>query len=263
MNFTKPHSQLKINTDKSPNLKYAVLGTKSILTIFTLIMFFSLLTLEVAAFPPIAAEFYGEVRVGDVFAPPGTIIAIYTAEGVRCGSFELVSSGKYGFLSCKGDDLSSEEIEGAKPGEELWFYVNGRKATSLSNIVNGPVTWSEASFKEINLTLKTEIQDNGGLSLGLTNQLATSAKNEQIDSLDNIERNAPGYPHQRPWSKTDILLSLIILLSISVGVTFGPNYLRLIHNQGHESNVHSRFRDFDIDRQISDKTASNRKDKSK
>ena len=106
-----------------------------------------LLSFIANAFPPIAAEYYGDAIINGKPAPVGTRITVYDTAGNRCGDFETNAEGKYGFLSCKGDDSSTAADEGALKLEDVVFHIDGRIAAK-----SGSAAWSEGSFKEINLS---------------------------------------------------------------------------------------------------------------
>ncbi len=98
------------------------------------------------AIPPVAAEFYGWIIVDGEYASAGTKIAIFDSDGVLCGEKILEEEGEYGFLSCAGDDPSTDNDEGAEDNEGLTFYVNEIKMNT-----NESVFWKPGSFREVNL----------------------------------------------------------------------------------------------------------------
>lgn len=106
----------------------------------------SILTDYSLAIPPVAAEFYGWVIIDGKYAPPGTKISVFDSNGVICGEAILDEEGKYGFLSCAGDDPSTGNDEGAEDNEGLTFYVNDTKINT-----NKSVFWRSGSFREVNL----------------------------------------------------------------------------------------------------------------
>ena len=98
------------------------------------------------AIPPVAAEFYGWVIVDGEYASAGTKIRVFDSDGVVCGETILEEEGTYGFLSCAGDDPSTDNDEGAEDNEGLTFYVNDTKMNT-----NKSVFWRPGSFREVNL----------------------------------------------------------------------------------------------------------------
>lgn len=105
-----------------------------------------LLTKVCIAIPPIASEYYGWVIVDGAYAPAGTEIVVKDREGIVCGKTVLVEQGKYGLLSCLGDDPSTSIDEGAIEGEGLIFYVDGVKLSTENSVY-----WSAGSFREVNM----------------------------------------------------------------------------------------------------------------
>jgi len=98
------------------------------------------------AIPPVAAEFYGWVIIDGKYAPSGTRISVFDSKGVMCGEAILDEEGKYGFLSCEGDDPSTAEDEGASENEGLTFYVNYVRINTKNSVF-----WRSGSFREVNL----------------------------------------------------------------------------------------------------------------
>ena len=122
-------------------------SNKSLLVKFVIVLLLMLTLVKCSfAIPPIAAEFYGWVIVEGVYAPSGTRIAVFDSDGVVCGETILEEEGIYGFLSCAGDDPSTEEDEGANDNEGLTFYVDDIKINT-----NNSVFWKPGSFREVNL----------------------------------------------------------------------------------------------------------------
>jgi len=56
---------------------------------------------------------------------PGDVVSAYTPAGVLCGECAVRTTGAYGFLHVYGDDPNTAQVEGAKPGEQISFRVNG------------------------------------------------------------------------------------------------------------------------------------------
>jgi len=82
--------------------------------------------------------------------PIGSVVNAYDSDGIHCGSFEVHTSGQYGFLVVYRDDSFTPEIdEGAEPGDTLTFFINNHIA-----IVKGPgvpVWTANGSVIELNL----------------------------------------------------------------------------------------------------------------
>jgi len=96
------------------------------------------------AYPPIAAEFYGNLTHNSSPVPVGSVVTAYDPDGVLCGSFTVVNEGHFGLLSCDGDDSSTPEDEGALEGDSISFFIDGMPTRFFYNN-----TWSAASFKFI------------------------------------------------------------------------------------------------------------------
>lgn len=75
----------------------------------------------------------GDLAVGDT-------VEFFTAAGVLCGRYEVVEEGGYGLMSVFGNDPSTAEVEGPRPGELLFIRVNGREVVPPAGL---PV-WNES-----------------------------------------------------------------------------------------------------------------------
>jgi len=60
--------------------------------------------------------------------PAGSVIDAFDPDNVHCGSFFVSTPGVYGFLPVYHDDIYTIEDEGAEPGDEITFYINGVQA---------------------------------------------------------------------------------------------------------------------------------------
>ena len=82
--------------------------------------------------------------------PVGSVVDAYDPDGAHCGTFTVHTAGKYGFMSVYADDPYSTEVdEGAGPGNQLTFYLNGRLA--LTEGPDDPVWNGMGSTAEVNL----------------------------------------------------------------------------------------------------------------
>lgn len=99
-----------------------------------------------SAFPPIAAEFYGSLKIDGQLAPPSTNVTVFDSSGVVCGWQLTKEQGQYGLLSCNGNDPDTERDEGAAIGEELRIYVNGTMALKA--------VWHEGAITKANIDAK-------------------------------------------------------------------------------------------------------------
>ena len=89
--------------------------------------------------------------------PVGAVIAAFDPQGVQCGEFTVFEEGKYGVLPCYGDDKTTLDVdEGAEPGDEISFTINGLPAVALGP--DDPIWTSNGDRREVDL----EIPDSDG-----------------------------------------------------------------------------------------------------
>ncbi len=101
------------------------------------------------------STFFGEP------VPVGTTIAAFDPDGVQCGEFVVDVPGQYGLLPCRGDDSTTDEDEGAEPGDQIFFTMGGLPADatpiSLNNDPVSPdttITWtSNGDLWEVDLAV--------------------------------------------------------------------------------------------------------------
>jgi hypothetical protein len=82
----------------------------------------------------------------------GSIITAYDQSGVLCGIDTVESEGEFGYFSVYGDDPNSIEDEGADPGEEIVFKINGKTAD-----VTGDNIWQHQKLSPIVLSASSTI----------------------------------------------------------------------------------------------------------
>jgi len=70
--------------------------------------------------------------------PVGSVVDAYDPDGILCGSWPVTEAGKYGFMPVYRDDIYTIEDEGAEPGDEISFFINGYPANAV-----GDRTWTE------------------------------------------------------------------------------------------------------------------------
>ncbi|MFH1182236.1 MAG: Ig-like domain-containing protein [Candidatus Woesearchaeota archaeon] len=94
-----------------------------------------------AAIPQPSAEFYGSVLM---HGEPGVAALNITAfdSSLQCGNFTVKTAGRYGLLSCLGDDSDTVQVEGAAEGDNITFRINSTPAF----VINGLNNWSTGSF---------------------------------------------------------------------------------------------------------------------
>ena len=67
----------------------------------------------------------------------GSQVQIFNQSGVLCGEFTVYGHGMpcpYGMMMVYGDDADTPEVDGARLGEQLIFYVNGEAAETEEDI---------------------------------------------------------------------------------------------------------------------------------
>ena len=143
-----------------------------------------LLLLPIAwAVPPAASEFYGYVVVDGKLAKPTTIIDVFDSGGNPCGFFIIEEKGKYGYMSCNGDDSSTKKDEGAIAFEEVYFNVDGKLAVAFGN-----TTWSGGTVKRVDLVI-----GNLKRSVPVTGEEAPEPINKYLFSLALLLLMSPVY----------------------------------------------------------------------
>jgi hypothetical protein len=99
------------------------------------------------AIPPLPTEFYGRIREYNNNASSGGMITAYDSSGTLCGSFQIVTSGLYGLLTCSGDDPETAQDEGPVPTESVSFRYRGAPTT-----LRGDNIWEPGIFKNVTIT---------------------------------------------------------------------------------------------------------------
>ncbi len=96
-------------------------------------------------------NFYGlAASVDGEPVPVGALVQVFDTDRVPCGAGMVTEPGQYGLLACYGDDSTTDEDEGASPGDVLTFTINGQPAT-----VNREAVWT-AHGDLIEVNLETE-----------------------------------------------------------------------------------------------------------
>ena len=92
-------------------------------------------------------DFYGDtVRFNNEPLKKGDVITAYDPDGVLCGVYYVRNEGEYGFMHVYGDDPTTDEDEGASPGDTLLFLINEYSASNFRP--NAPVwTMNNATVK--------------------------------------------------------------------------------------------------------------------
>jgi len=115
------------------------------------------------AMPRVPSEFSGWVIIDGAYAKDGTAVIVTDESGTVCGA-SLVKDGRYGPLSCQGDDPSTSVDEGPAQNEPLTFRVNGLKLNT-----GGSIVWRPAQVKEVNL-VRGDVEKAGLFMQGKLNQ---------------------------------------------------------------------------------------------
>ncbi len=84
------------------------------------------------------AVFCGNPTLDGIPLNPGDIITAFDPDGVFCGIDTVAGDGIYGFMSIYADDIDPSIDEGAEPGDEITFKING-----LEVITDPIVTWTQ------------------------------------------------------------------------------------------------------------------------
>ncbi len=65
---------------------------------------------------------------------PGAVIRVFDPQGILCGKATVKANGSYGFLLVYRDDPYTAADEGAVPGDELQFSINGEPVEAASEV---------------------------------------------------------------------------------------------------------------------------------
>ncbi len=87
--------------------------------------------------------------------PVGAVVAAYDPDGVLVGRSIVQSEGKYGLMALYMDDPSTPEDEGADPGDQIRFEINGTPAAVLGP--HNPVWSSNGAVLMLNLAANSRL----------------------------------------------------------------------------------------------------------
>ncbi|MCH9032435.1 MAG: carboxypeptidase regulatory-like domain-containing protein, partial [candidate division Zixibacteria bacterium] len=65
--------------------------------------------------------------------PVGSVVDAFDPDGDHVGSYFVTSAGSYGFMPVYRDDPTTEEDDGADPGDIITFYINGMPTEATGN----------------------------------------------------------------------------------------------------------------------------------
>jgi len=87
-------------------------------------------------------NFYGTAHLPDgTPLPVGTEVLALDPDGVVCGATVVTTEGQYGLLACYGDDPTTPEDEGARPGDIIRLVVDGQTLNTGVCTVLGDLHW--------------------------------------------------------------------------------------------------------------------------
>jgi len=83
-------------------------------------------------------HFYGTARLADgTPLPVGATVQAVDPDGVLCGVATVTIEGQYGLLVCYGDDSTTPEDEGARPGDVIRLMVDGQEMATAIWMAHG------------------------------------------------------------------------------------------------------------------------------
>jgi hypothetical protein len=87
-------------------------------------------------------NFYGLAHWPDgTPLPVGTTVLAVDPNGAVCGATPVTQAGQYGLLACYGDDPTTPEDEGARPGDTIRLVVNGQVVGMAVWTTHGDRQW--------------------------------------------------------------------------------------------------------------------------
>ena len=106
------------------------------------------------AYPALPSIFYGTVRVDGANVEPGTSIKVLFENQVFAEGVTLMYEGTSVYtINIPGDDNDTQEIDGGREGEQIFFEVDGLVADQTC-------TWHSGTNVELNLTVTSQDQDS-------------------------------------------------------------------------------------------------------
>ncbi len=88
------------------------------------------------------ANFYGTAHASDgTPLPVGATVLALDPDGVVCGAAVVTTEGQYGLLACYGDDPTTPEDEGARPGDTIQLVVDGQVLATGTWAAHGARQW--------------------------------------------------------------------------------------------------------------------------
>ena len=135
--------------------------------------------------PDFPANYYGEVTIDGDPAPAGTVIEA-EIDGTVKGSLEIASAGAFGGPRAEDGKLN---VQPGSEGDAVQFFLRGSfgrvPADTVEPAAGGtPVTWSNGTVEEVNLSL-----DTSSSSADVTGTSATVAVADA--DIDSVEIDLP------------------------------------------------------------------------
>ena len=135
--------------------------------------------------PDFPANYYGEVTIDGEPAPVGTVVEA-EIDGTLKGSYELETAGSYGGPRAEDGKLN---VQPGSEGDAVQFFLRGDfgrvPADTVAPAAGGtPVTWSEGTIEEVDLSL-----DTSSSSAAVTGGSATVAV--AAADIDTVEIDLP------------------------------------------------------------------------
>jgi hypothetical protein len=126
------------------------------------------------AYPVLPSSFYGTIRVDGSNVEPGTSIKALFENQVFAEGVTLIYEGASVYtINVPGDDNDTQEIDGGREGEQIFFEVGGLVADQTG-------TWHSATNVELNLTVTS--QDHDSETVVLDTPSPTQAIDQTEDS---------------------------------------------------------------------------------
>lgn len=130
-------------------------------TIHTIIIAFMVCALalaagpvDVQAFPPLPASFYGTVKLNGANVADGTLIeALINGKVYAQGYTQMFQGDSVYTITIPGDDTGTSSIEGGKEGETITFKIGGIEAQQSA-------VWRTGSSAELNLSAAAAVAPN-------------------------------------------------------------------------------------------------------
>jgi PGF-pre-PGF domain-containing protein len=98
--------------------------------------------------PALPHEFYGNVTIGGMSAPAGTVITAMIGDA-NCGSIRVVDAGRYGDPDRRKADRLFVEVAPDQKGATITFLANGAAAKETAAFTPGAVTRLDLTFDEV------------------------------------------------------------------------------------------------------------------